>query len=122
VILLFLAVEGPGEIETETGKIDRDRGNERNALVGRSEKHVELKLTGFTLLKNLFRVEGAQAVEEGAGIEESGVEEVGRKAAGLGLKFAKAKHAGLQCKFNKVVFESRHLGVADRIAEGLLRG
>ena len=87
-----------------------------------SEKHVELKLTGFTLLKNLFRVEGAQAVEEGAGIEESGVEEVGRKAAGLGLKFAKAKHAGLQCKFNKVVFESRHLGVADRIAEGLLRG
>jgi len=99
VILGFLAVEGEGEVLAALRKGDGDRGDERDALVGRAEQHVELDAAGF----GGFGVEFGEFAERVAIVEQAGVEEIGRKPPCLGLEFAKAQYLATDGEFDEIL-------------------
>ena len=108
VVLGFLAVEGPGHVAAEAGEIHGHGGGQRDALVGGPEDHVELDAAGVAGSQKRLRVELAEAVEQGTGVEEAGVEEVRRETAGLGLELAEAKDVGFQGKFDELFLNRLH--------------
>ena len=66
------------------------RCGQRDALVGRSEQHVELEARG----DQAACIEFAEPAELGTVVEETGVEEVRRQSTSLGLEIAEAQHPG----------------------------
>ena len=102
MVLGFLAVEGPGHVAAQACEVHGHRRDERNALVGRPEEHVEVDAAGLFGLKQRLGVVGAELIEEAAGVEETGIEEVGAHAARLGLEFAEAKDVGIEGEFDEL--------------------
>ena len=57
--------------------------------------------------KQGLRVKLTEAVQKGAGVEQTGVEEVRRKTPGLGFEFSEAENVGLKRKFDELLL-NRH--------------
>ena len=95
-------------VAAEAGEIHGHGGGQRDALVGGPEDHVELDAAGVAGSQKRLRVELAEAVEQGTGVEEAGVEEVRRETAGLGLELAEAKDVGFQGKFDELFLNRLH--------------
>src|SRR5690606_1112152 len=76
----------------------RRHGDERDALVGWSEQHVELE----PRQRRRPRVIAAKPADGATGVEQAGVEEVRAQAAGLQLELAEAQHAELEAEANEI--------------------
>src|SRR5690606_5645095 len=96
VILCFLAIECEGHIAPlhlrMTGKFDGSGRVKGNALVSRTEKHVEL----HTGINQCLSVELGQTPYRRTRIEQPRVEEIGADAPRLDLELAEAEHTLLQ--------------------------
>ena len=73
MILGFLAVERKGVVLALLRQGDGNRRNQRDALVGRAEQHVELDAA----CRSGFRVESGESAKGVTVVEEPGVEEIG---------------------------------------------
>ena len=105
MILRFLAIEAPGRIESMI-PVQRHGGgrDERDALVGRTEQHVE----GEAGMHDSLRVTARQERKPGAGIEQAGVEEIRADSAGLQRKTAEAQYFLVDDEFEKPALKVLH--------------
>src|ERR1043165_9109733 len=98
VILRFLAVERPRDVTAVLfGERDRCRRNQRDALVGRTEQHVERPLRAL----DGVGVVTTERAERAPGVEQSSVEKVRAQPAGFQLELAEAQHAEVQAQLDE---------------------
>ena len=108
MILGFLAVESVGNVEPKSGEIDGDGSRKRNALISRTVNHVEIHAAGLLGSKESLRIEVAELIEKRAGVEKSGIEEVGAQTPGFGFEFAETEHVGLKSKLDELMMIFGH--------------
>ena len=93
------------------GQRGRRQRDQRNALVGGAEQHVEVDAR----LAGRSRVVAAELGERVARVEESGVEEVRADAAGLQLELAELQHADFQRQLDELRLVSAHGSALARV-------
>src|SRR5690606_7256918 len=107
VILRFLAIEAVRHVDAVPGgKRGGSDGGERNALVGRTEDHVD----GDAAADDGLRLPGAEARARGTGVEQAGIEEVRACASRFQREFAEAQHVALDGEGKKFLAEIAGLG------------
>ena len=88
----FLAVERDRHVAAPPRQRDGERRGERDALVGRTEQHVErepgrVQRIGVAL---------AERGQRGPGVEQAGIEEIRAGAPGFQRELAEAQHAAIE--------------------------
>jgi len=121
---IFLAVECKRHIGPEIRERDSRGRRERDALVGRSEQHVELHAPFGARREQRLRIETRQRSQQRTTVEEPRIEEVRRQPSGLGPELAKTQHAGLQRELDELLTQRLHLpadgtrGSAPKVSQG----
>src|SRR5207245_7493076 len=104
VVLGLLAIEGEGHVVAFAREGDRRTRGKDDAFVGGTEQHVELHARG----EDRICVKLRQASECRAGTEQAGVEEIGRRAAGLGDELAELQNVLLDAECDEVLAKVGH--------------
>ena len=110
MIFGFFTVEGVRAVAAHPSQVHGDGTHQRDALVGRSEEHVELNAAGITRSQKRLSVERAERIEHLAGGKKTRVEKVRAHAACFGFVAAKAKNVGSKGKFNELRLNAGHDG------------
>ena len=71
MVLDFLAVESPRNIASQAGEIHGDRGDQRDAFIGRTKEHVEFDAACFFCFQQRLRIKRSEAVKKAAGVEKT---------------------------------------------------
>nr|AIF19334.1 hypothetical protein [uncultured marine group II/III euryarchaeote KM3_86_F07] len=105
VVFCLLAVEGerymPVMILCECSG---GRGSERNPLIGRAEQHKGI----WFYRGQCCGVEAGQSSEQGAGVEESGVEEIRADPARFEGKLAETQYSAVNGEFQEFALAGRY--------------
>ena len=99
VVLGFLAVECKLEVAPRMLRKRRRRdGDQRDALVGRAEQHIELKIGAC----DGRRVRPPHRADGGAGVEQAGIEKIRAFAARLQREAAEAQNSQPHAQFDEL--------------------
>src|SRR4249919_392517 len=88
----FLAVEGQWQVAAAAREFAGHGGGERDALVGGPEQQVE----AHAVRLDRIGIAAGELCQQGTGVEESGVEEIGAAAAGLEGEVTKTQRVRAQ--------------------------